>query len=299
MAKKEVKANNKKAEKEISKELNEKLSEGINTQLSIDTDGVDAEAENAEEKSNAKMRMELADELANRKEKPKANNKYEKKDYIKEIKLEIEKMKAMDKKKRMDYFKSYYLKTVLFILFLLVCLGWFLYDGFFSRHNTVFTGGLVACQISEEGRLYLTDEFLEFVDGIPGEDEILLVDDLWIAFSEEDVEQHLSMDPAIAANLAAGDFNYLLIDGAMIEQYGNMNAFASVDYYAEIMELSDEDVFYTRDGDMVAIKLPDYAIDKCGLEPVTDSIYIAFVDVNRDMGMEDRLLNYIFYKAEE
>ncbi len=205
---------------------------------------------------------------------------------------EIEKISAMDGKQKRRYFKDYYLMPTLIIVFLLICVIWFLCDAFFARKNVLYTGALVGCQVSDEGKMYLTEGFLDVIGKRAGKDEVLLSEDLWITFSEEDAENYQAADSNIYVNIAAGDFDYMLIDGSVIEQYASMDVFADLGEYVRRYQIPEEDV-YSQDGKAVAVKLSHEAEEQAGITSFSGKVYLVIVDIKRNTSYEELLMQHI------
>lgn len=205
---------------------------------------------------------------------------------------EIEKISAMDGKQKLRYFKDYYLLPTLGIVFLLICMIWFLCDAFFARKNVLYTGALVGCEVSDEGKAYLTEGFLDVIGGRAGKDEVLLSEDLWITFSEEDAENYQAADSNIYVNIAAGDFDYMLIDGSVIGQYASLDVFADLGEYVRRYQIPEEDI-YLQDGKAVAVKLSDKAREKAGITSFSGKVYLVIVDIKRNTSYEELLMQHI------
>lgn len=205
---------------------------------------------------------------------------------------EIEKISAMDGKQKRRYFKDYYLMPTLIIVFLLICMIWFLCDAFFARKNVLYTGALVGCEVSDEGKAYLTEGFLDVIGGRAGKDEVLLSEDLWITFSEEDAGNFQAADSNMYVNIAAGDFDYMLIDGAVIEQYASLDVFADLGEYARRYQIPEEDI-YSQEGKVVAVKLSDKAKEQAGITSLSGGVYLAIVDIKRNVSYEELLMQHL------
>ncbi len=208
------------------------------------------------------------------------------------LSAEREKIAAMDRKQRLRYFKDYYLMPALVIVIAIFCIVWFLYDAFFARKNVLYTGALVGCQVSDEGKKYLTDGFLDVIGGRPGKDTILLSEDLWIIFSEEDAENYQAADSNIYVNIAAGDFDYMLIDGAVIGQYASLDAFADLGEYVRRYQIAEEDI-YSQDGKAIAVKLSDEAEEQACITSFSGEVYLVIVDIKRNASYEELLMEYL------
>lgn len=210
------------------------------------------------------------------------------------LQREKEKMACMNKKQKWSYFKTYYMTYSIIALLLLCCLGWFLYDVLFSRTNVLYSGAMIGCEVSEEGRYYLTDGFREYADGREGKDSVLLSEDLWIAFSPEDVEEYQAMYNNIYVNIAAGDFNYMFLDAAMLSQFAKLDILVNLDELVSVYGFSEEDLFRIGGGETVGVRLNDSVRQKLQLTSVTDEVYLVLVDVRRDVEKDRQFLDYLF-----
>lgn len=208
------------------------------------------------------------------------------------LSVEREKIAAMDRKQKLRYFKDYYLMPALVVIIAIFCVLWFLFDAFFSRKNVLYTGALVGCEVTDEGKEYLTEGFLEVIGGRSGKDTILLSEDLWIIFSEEDAESYQAADSNIYVNIAAGDFDYMLIDGTVIGQYASLDAFADLEEYVRRYQIAEEDI-YTQDGKAIAVKLSDEAEQQAGIASFSGEVYLVIVDIKRNTLYEELLMEYL------
>lgn len=205
---------------------------------------------------------------------------------------EKEKISAMDRTQKRRYFKDYYLVPTVIAVFVIFCIIWFLYDAWFARKNVLYTGALVGCQVSDEGKQYLTEGFLEVIGGRAGKDEVVLSEDLWITFSDEDLDKYQAADSNLYVNIAAGDFDYMLIDGAVIGQYASLDAFADLEEYVRRYQIAEEDIF-TQDGKAVAVKLSDEAEQQAGIASFSGEVYLVIVDIKRNTLYEELLMEYL------
>lgn len=205
---------------------------------------------------------------------------------------EREKISVMDRAQKKRYFKDYYLLPTVIAVFVIFCIIWFLYDALLARKNVLYTGALVGCQVSDEGKRYLTEGFLEALGGREGKAEVVLSEDLWIAFSDEDLEKYQAADSNLYVNIAAGDFDYMLIDGAVIEQYASLEAFADLGEYVRKYQMSEDDI-YLRDGKAIAVRLSGEAEEQAGITSFSGEVYLVIVDIKRDPTYEELLMEYI------
>lgn len=207
---------------------------------------------------------------------------------------EKEKFAGMNKKQRWSYFKTYYMIYAIITVLLLCCLVWFLYDVVFSQKNVLYSGGMMGCDVSESGRKYLTDEFLTYLGGREGKDSVELSENLWIAFSQEDVEEYQAMYNNIYVNIAAGDFSYMFLDKAMVSQIANLDTLVNLEEFRSDFHFEEDELYRCENGQAVGILLEPSVMKKLQMTSVTGEVYLVFVDVMRDPEKDEMFLKYIF-----
>lgn len=202
---------------------------------------------------------------------------------------EKNKIKQMDTKHKISYFKSYYLAPVLVILVAIACLAWFIYDTQITNSKIYYSGVLIAVNISEEGSDFLTYEF-DDVSKHTRKYKSYLYDELYIPQSEDrtKVEGTDYVDIVLGESIAAGEFNYFLIDEDMIDHYDNMNFFEDIKDIADTYNIPESDRYIGKDGNIIAVKLSDDICSRLGLEAWNVGVYYAVIH-NSDEYVNDKL----------
>lgn len=216
------------------------------------------------------------------------------------INQEITKFKSMDKEKKWDYFKTYYLKVTIIVVIAFVLLLHLLYSIALGKREVLASGCFVNVGISEEGVLFLTDEYLTFCEKTD-RDAVATV-----ALDESvDVygELPMSTDPyeemALLAQLSAGEYQYMILDKEGLEK------FAQLELYADLEEILDEQQMINLEDRIVYL---DNQADKdntasaislsgtgfaAKYQLVPKDIYLAFVNIEPDVDKNKRIVNYI------
>lgn len=208
---------------------------------------------------------------------------------------EINKIREMDTEHKISYFKTYYLKWTCVALFLVLCLIWFLLDAF-SSANIAYAGGECMVTVTDEGKKALTQDFASFI-GLKNEDSVYLSEDLILSYAEGDEYNNQSTDVALYTYMVAGDYQYMLMDESVAEHIATMDAFINIESLAKKCELPLSDAIY-RSNELgeavpVAVKLPATICDKYGIKGVTGDVYLAFVYMKKDTGLNESFLQYL------
>ncbi|MBO4784076.1 MAG: YesL family protein, partial [Lachnospiraceae bacterium] len=110
-------------------------------------------------------------------------------------KIEAEKQtfKSLSFKEKVGFIRDYYLlKIVLGVLVGFFAL-WFVYDAFIAQKETLYSGGLLLCAVTDEGREYLTDNFFDKIATKKRKQQVNLSEDLTMTLVEG---QEVKPDPS-------------------------------------------------------------------------------------------------------
>lgn len=208
------------------------------------------------------------------------------------FKEEIEKISKMDTQRKISYFKSYYLVPTVIILFLLMCFVSFLMEGFILRKEPIYSGGICSVSVSDEGREYLTTGFFEKLNGGKKE-EVLLSEDLTLNFAEGDEYNYQASNAALYTFLVARDYNYLLMDGNVVEHIVDMDAFIDIsDMVADYMD-ADTKCIYDKAGKLVAISLSDEVLKRAGISSMSGEVYFSIAYTGDDNSKDILFIDYL------
>lgn len=216
------------------------------------------------------------------------------------INQEITKFKSMDREKKWDYFKTYYLKATILIIIAFALLLHLLYSIILGKREVLASGCFVNVAISEEGVLFLTDEYMTFC-GKTDRDvtTVVALDESVNVYGELPVSTDAYEEMALLAQLSAGEYQYMILDEAGLER------FAQLELYADLEEILDEQQMINLEDRIV------YLENQAGKDNTASAIslsgtgfavkyqlmpkdtYLVFVNIEPDMEKNQRFVNYI------
>ena len=237
------------------------------------------------------------------------------------IRTEKKKLKELTVKQRFLYFAQYYLPGTIVILLLLGAVIWYGHDIYVSNMR-VLNGGLINCHVSEEGKAYMTSEFLTW-GGYSGNRTAELLDsDLNFRSDLEYEEKYLEV--AFRASILTGAYDYLIMREDATYTYGMLDYFKDMNQIVDMNNFSPDDFYYYEETDEekaadagrfsiqdifgggdeeqgpvpVALKLTDDIERKLGLDEKY-TYYIAFA-YTTDSGTDPdhvKMIEYLFGKC--
>ena len=227
-------------------------------------------------------------------------------------KFEAEKQtfKSLSFKEKIGFIKDYYLlKIVLGALVGFFAL-WFLYDAFIAKKETLYSGGLLLCAVTDEGREYLTDNYFEKIATKKRKQQVNLSEDLTMTLVEgQEVKPDPSQDQNLFAYIVAGYYDYFFIDAKYIDYYIELDCFKDISSYADKYNIPEEDRYYfvsasAKEGlaegeepvaDLEAIKLPEEVCEKIGVYSLTgEGVYVVLIVNDMPKESDDTFMDYIF-----
>lgn len=222
------------------------------------------------------------------------------------IQAEKETIEGLDTKEKIRFFKDYYLGKAILLVLAVIFIMWFIYDAFISNKEIVYSGGLLYCTVSEEGKTALTDGFLkEIPTSMRIKQKVNLTDDLTMDFTEtspEELTPDESQDQYLFPQMSAGYYDYFLIDGKFIDHYMLLDYFKDSTEIADGLGIPEEDRYYIEDSvandgsmNMVAFALPETITDKAGVYSRTgEKVYIAFIINDKDASLDEQFIEYLY-----
>ena len=231
---------------------------------------------------------------------------------------EKETVKGLTFKEKLQFFKEYYLLKTVLIICALIFAAWFLYDAFLGKKETVYSGGLLYCNVTDEGMTHLTDDLLSVLADNTRKKQVNLSNDMSFDYDEEEHEitPDPSQDQMLWPMIMAGYYDYFIIDAAVIEHYEQLNCYKDISKYALQYGIPDEDCAYAlpeseettkiNESDEVkeadneetyinAIKLSDTVMEKAGIVSRSgEGAYLVLVRNNKDGSLDDAFMDYIF-----
>lgn len=259
---------------------------------------------------------ELEEELNKEEEKKedKSGNKF-----TRFFRTEKEKLIDLNNKQKLEYFAQYYLPVVLLIIGLLVAVVWYSID-IYKSNMLVAKGGLINCQISDEGKDYLTTDFLAWGGYKKSRTAVIMDSDEFDIQTDIDFEESY-LDLTLRAAIMTGEVDYLILREDAIDKYGTTDYFQDVSAIAASDKFTEEDYYYyvmteeeiakskqgkslndlfssgekSYDPVPIALKLSDEVEKKLGLNEQY-TYYIAFANSIGASKNDDyaKLISYLF-----
>ncbi|MBO4864243.1 MAG: hypothetical protein J5517_07745 [Eubacterium sp.] len=227
------------------------------------------------------------------------------KEYIAQEKEKLAEMTGEEKK---QYFKDYYLKFVIGGVVVLILLIWFIVDISFSARPVAASGGMINLTLSDEGKTFLTDDYLEYLKLNPRTNQVQLASDIILSKGSETSYTDFM---AMQAELATNSYNYLIVNEEGLE------CCLEIDYsmFEDPNKILDDDLkkaladkigfHLMKEAESSGIKETDkdapgcYAIDITGTEFVNKyitsngSVYFLFTGSMDDYDRGMSVLRYI------
>ena len=235
---------------------------------------------------------------------------------------EKETVKGLTFKEKLQFFKDYYLvKTVLIILAVVFAL-WFFYDAFLGKKETVYSGGLLYCNVTDDGMKHLTDDMLAALADNTRKKQVNLSNDMSFDYDEEEHEitPDPSQDQMLFPMIMAGYYDYFIVDAALIDHYEQFNCYKDLSKYAVKLGISEENIYYALvestevnvDNEKIsgedkqgkdakektyinAIKLSDEVMGQNGIVSRSgEGAYLLLVNNNNEETLDDAFIDYFF-----
>ncbi|MCF0127180.1 MAG: hypothetical protein HUJ70_01365 [Pseudobutyrivibrio sp.] len=208
------------------------------------------------------------------------------------VKAELNKMKEMDTQTRLEYFKLYYLKWTILFVFLLICFIWLLKDVFWGREDIAYAGGLCHVTVSDEGKTILTVDAKTALE-LGKKQVVCLTEDLMLSYAEGEEYNDQSTDVILFTYMAAGEYQYLLMDESVAQHIVNMDGFVSVEELALDFGIPKEDLLSDTDGFKTAFRIPKEVCENLGIHGETGDVYIGFVIKNSNDDLNKKFLTLL------
>lgn len=210
------------------------------------------------------------------------------------LKEELEKVKKMNGKQKWSYYKTYYLGPTIVIIILILCLAWFLYDSIISNKKILYSGGIMGVDITEEGRSYLSDEYLNYLGGNPKKEMIALSADNFLTVSEEEALNADGMDMALYAQISVGEYDYFVMSKGTLEKYKAFEIYVDPTNLCKEVGIEEDKIVIDEESKLpMAIDITDICGDKIG---ASEEYYLVFVNVKNVPEEDKRFLEYLLGK---
>ena len=208
------------------------------------------------------------------------------------IRTEQKKLKGLTTKQKIGYFVQYYLPIVILLLVFIVGVSWFGHD-IYVNHKIILKGGMINCQVSDAGRKYVTDGFVESL-GYTTKQRTALLSDTNLDFKSDIEFEERYLDISLRAQMATGTFSYLLIRDDAMYNYTRDDYFTDLNTLIDINEYFEEDeIYYGAEDVPVGLKLRIDTVRKLGLSEDHD-YYVVFGYNTGEMKTQNDFIGYLF-----
>lgn len=222
------------------------------------------------------------------------------------VRKELNKWKGMDKKQKREYFNDYYRAKVIVIVIGIVMLFSIASEVRMSKREVVLSGCMVNTNISEEGKKLLTTDYLERMKKSPKKSTAYL-GECYIDFEPaEQVMDSNSDQMVLYAQIAAREYDYLLLDSSALW------SMAYMDVYDDLRLILEEDELKELEPNIVMLpsqtgeggEFPA-AIALSGTETfkkygfTTNQVYLVFTSTNHSEQKTKELMKYILLQDKE
>ena len=224
-------------------------------------------------------------------------------------KFEAEKQtfKELTFKEKVRFIKDYYMLKIILGIAVAVFALWFLYDAFISKKEMIYSGGLLYCIVSDDGREYLVDDFFDEVATKKRKQQVNLSEDLTMTLIEgQELKTDPSQDQLLFPMIVAGYYDYFLIDAKFIDHYIELDCFKDITSFADMYGIPKEDryVYISEDEEAAedltekeisAKKLPEDVCEKIGVSSLSgEGVYLALIMNNKPVETDEAFMQHIF-----
>lgn len=245
-------------------------------------------------------------------------------------KFEAEKQtfKSLTFKEKMTFIKDYYLLKIILGVFVGIFALWFIYDAFLDKKEMLYSGGLLYCAVTDEGREHLTDDLLDKMATKKRKQQVNLSEDLTMTLVEgQELITDPSQDQLLFPMIMAGYYDYFFIDAKFIDHYIDLDCYKDLSEYAGMYGIPEEDRYVyiseeeLTDGDVddsskdskedgisdsgeaenigpreiSAIRIPDEVCEKIGVQSLSgEGVYLALILNDKEKEADDMFMAHIF-----
>lgn len=176
-----------------------------------------------------------------------------------------------------------------------------LHFGFDIRQNhreVLASGCLVDVEISPQGVVYLTDDYLSACHKNPKASVSYLSTDNTLSFSSDAPLDQDSYEMALIAQISVGEYSYMILD----EQA--LGYFVESDFYADLGKVLSKEQYHRLEWRLNYQNMQDgkYPVALCldktdiagYLQTDASKAYLVFTNVNQDIAKNRQLVDYLF-----
>lgn len=216
-------------------------------------------------------------------EKLKNMNKFQR--YIYEEKQKLSTMTSA--KQKFQYFCEYYLVYVILIILLGGAIGWYVSD-VIKESNYVISGGLAGAAITEEGKQYVTEDFVSW-GGYKSSKKGRIVN---VASASSETAEATLTDISVFAAVKSGTYDYFIMSKYALGLYTDEDIFYDISEFYDASSIPEELRVYNSNKELVAIELDLEHKEKLGL-PKNGKYYVGFL-FNSDATLDAKFLDYLY-----
>ena len=264
----------------------------------IDTESAEEKSEQAEGESEDEE-SKLGDTLVIRPDEHSIKGKFE---------AEKQTFKELTFKEKLTFIKDYYLLKIILGAAVAFFALWFIYDAFLTKKEMIYSGGLLFCTVSEEGREYLVDDFFDEMATNKRKQQVNLSDDLTMTRIEgQELKTDPSQDQLLFPMIVAGYYDYFLIDAKFIDHYIELDCFKDLTSFADMYGIPEEDryVYVPKDEEessgedltgkeISAIKLPEDVCEKIGVSSLSgEGVYLALIVNKKPIETDNAFMQHV------
>ncbi|MBO7450355.1 MAG: YesL family protein [Clostridiales bacterium] len=207
------------------------------------------------------------------------------------LRTEKRKLKDLTFKQKVGYFFQYYFAGLVLVILFIIGVSWFGHD-VYKGFQKVITGGLINCKVTDEGRKYATEDFLDWA-GYNKTIKKAVLSDTDLSFNTEMEFEEQYLDIAFRVQMATGEYSYVIMREDAVDNYVAEDFFQDIDALTDISRFDEADLYMGPNNTAVAIKLNDRAIEKLGLQEGSD-YYIAFAYNTTKTKPQTQFIDYLF-----
>ncbi len=158
------------------------------------------------------------------------------------IRTEKKKLQGLTGKQKAVYLAQYYLPGTLLVVLFIAGVSWYGYD-IYRDNMRVLGGGMINCYISDEGRKYMTDDFLSWGGyGKARTAAVLDAEELNFASDVEYEEKYLEI--SFRASVLTGTYDYVIMREDAVYNYSTPDYFQDMSQLVNMDNFSEDDFYY-------------------------------------------------------
>lgn len=184
-----------------------------------------------------------------------------------EKRRERAKFASMTMEQKLNYIKTYYLAPIIIVILAFILIVWGILEIFVLNKVVIMDGCTINVRLTDETKEYLTDGFLEYLNGDTKKEVVHLNSDNYVDYSEdEDAPFGQSMggytdQTMLFTQIAAGEFSYMIIDESALINIGDSGYFAYLEDVLDSDILDKCQIYYDDSERAIGINLKDTSIN--------------------------------------